>query len=266
MRSPEPAFDLRAALSREVRAAIDEFSTSADDPAALHRCRVRLKRARALARVGRVCAPGLAAVFNDSARSTMHALARARTAAALEQAALKGAKKADKKSQAAALAMVAKSLESARLAVAEDAQSVHAAMRDLLALAQVWPEASARQIRKGAQRIARKARIAFRHGAGSHDPERRHEWRKREKDRAYAALLLDDAWPRARRNKTGDKLGEALGEERDALLLMAQIAAEPGLAGDEKAAARALTALNRRRAKYARRAETFGALLHREGA
>ena len=54
----------------------------------------------------------------------------------------------------------------------------------------------------------------------------------------------------------------ALGRERDALLLIERIEAEPALAGAEKAARRALTALAARRAKLARAADKLGARLH----
>jgi hypothetical protein len=87
MRSPAPAFDLRAALSQEMQAALDELDRSGGRPEGVHLCRVRIKRARALARVGRTCAPGLASVFNDSARQAMRALGRARDSAALADAA-----------------------------------------------------------------------------------------------------------------------------------------------------------------------------------
>ena len=76
MRSPESAFDLRAALSEELTAAIDELDASSSDFRAVHRCRVRVKRARALARVGHSGAPGLSGVFNDTARGVMRMLAQ----------------------------------------------------------------------------------------------------------------------------------------------------------------------------------------------
>ena len=47
--------------------------------------------------------------------------------------------------------------------------------------------------------------------------------------------------------------------ERDALLLMERLVAEPDLAGDDKALRRALKTLNRRRAKFARRANALAA-------
>ena len=82
MRSPGPAFDLRAALSRELRGAATALDAG-DKPKAIHQARVRLKRARALARVGHACAPGLSNVFNDSARAVMRTLAQVRDLAAL---------------------------------------------------------------------------------------------------------------------------------------------------------------------------------------
>ena len=77
----------------------------------------------------------------------------------------------------------------------------------------------------------------------------------REKDRFFAADILGDAWPGKRKRKTAEEIGNALGGERDALLLMERLVAEPELAGEEKAVRRALKALNRRRARLARRAD-----------
>jgi CHAD domain-containing protein len=262
MRSPEPAFDLRAALSEELRAALEEYETADGDPAGVHRCRVRVKRARALARIGRPCAPGLSAVFNDSARAVMRQLAATRDLAALSEAARHLAGK-QSKSRAAALSAVAERLDSERDALpAVDAPAMRAALKDLLALAQVWPEASTGQIRRGAKRVLRRARLARRRGRGSDDPARRHEWRKREKDRFYAALLLGAAWPTKRRRKISERLANVLGEERDALLLLERVAAQPSLAGDDRAAERAVKALMRRRAKLGKKADDLGKRLH----
>lgn len=224
---------------------------------AVHQCRVRVKRARALARLGRVSAPGLATVFLDSARALMRNLAHARDTAALGEAANAGAKKRDKRT-AAAFTTVAQAIEeTAGLHPQLDLEAARSALKDLLALAQVWPEASHRQIRRGAKRLTRRARRARKRGVDSVDPARRHEWRKREKDRFFAASILEDAWPGKRHRKLAEKIGEALGGERDALLLMERLVAEPELAGDEKALRRALKTLNRRRAKLARRANAL---------
>lgn len=264
MRSPASAFDLRAALSEEVRAAISELEKEPLRSKIVHRCRVRLKRARALARVGHACAPGLAAVFNESARAIMRALAAERDFTSLAATARALAKKAKKK-EAAALTAVAARFEAAREHIQPlNLEAVRAGLKDLLALAQVWPEASGRQIQKGAERVARRARQAQRRGRGAEAPVRRHEWRKREKDRLYAAQLLDGAWPeeRKRRLKLGEHLSEVLGRERDALILIERVEAEPALAGEDGAAKFALKALRRRRNKLGARADAIGRDLH----
>jgi CHAD domain-containing protein len=261
MRTPGPAFDLRAALGEELRIAIDALESASHDPRAMHQCRVRVKRARALARVGHVAAPGLSSVFVDSARALMRNLAQARDTAALQEAASAAAKKSAGET-AAAFATVAHAINEAAGAQPQfDLETARSALKDLLALAQVWPEASPRQIRRGAKRLTRRARRARRRGVDSVDPVRRHRWRKREKDRFYAASILDDAWPGKRRRKLTEKIGDALGGERDALLLMERLAAEPELAGEEKTLRRALKTLNRRRGKLARRANALAARL-----
>ncbi len=266
MRSPDAAFDLRAALIQELNAARDELDSPTARPRAVHRCRVRLKRARALARVGRVGAPGLASVFNDSARAVMKQLAQARDLTALSETARAAAKNAPKKSKRA-LQTTAERLEQARAALPQlDLAAVHARLRELQALAQVWPDASPRQIHKGAKRIARRARRARQASSGQSAAPKRHEWRKREKDRYFASLLLDDTWPRKRRKNISEKLGHVLGEERDVLLLLDQIKANPMLAGGKGKRKRALSLLRRHRAKFAKRADALGDKLHAGGA
>jgi hypothetical protein len=266
MRSPEAAFDLRAALSEELEAAINELDAAMPRLKAVHRCRVRVKRARALARIGRAGAPGLAGVFNDTARGVMRTLAQARDLAALSDAARMLGKKAHRK-EAAALETAAANLDALRTASPGlNMEAARAGLKDLLALAMVWPEASSRQIRRGAWRVVQRARRARRRGFHANEAGPRHEWRKREKDRFYVALLLDDAWPCARRRKLGERLGETLGEEHDVLLLLSRLDAAPELAGEGKAPARAMKALERRRKELSRRADELGVRLHAQGA
>lgn len=254
MRSPGPTFDLRAALSAEVRAALDALSDGdMSDPKTVHRARVHLKRARALARVGRIGAPGLAEVFNDSARSCMHALAPARDANALAQAARQAAKKEGKKASRA-LAQAAQHLEMVRPML--DAESILVSLRDLLALAQVWPEASSRQIRRGAKRVAARAKHARKLAVGATDVELRHDWRKREKERFYVADILADAWPRKSKRSTAQRLAAALGRERDARLLTERL--RELAANDNGGVKCAVRALKRRGKKFAHRADRLG--------
>lgn len=257
MRSPGAAFDLRAALTEELRHAIEDLDQIETSTKAVHHCRVRVKRARALARIGRACAPGLSSVFVDSARSLMRNLALSRDPAALSEAAMEAARKSGKRTAGAFKAVAHGIDDISSLQPGLNLEAAQSALRDLLALAQVWPEASHTQIKRGARRLERRAKRARRRGVKALDPVRRHEWRTRERERYFAALILDDAWPGKRRRKTAEKIGAALGGERDALLLMERLVAEPELAGDGRDLRRALKALNRRRAKLARRADAL---------
>ena len=265
MRSPGAAFDLREALCEEVRGAIQALEGGDGKKKAVHAARVRLKRARALARVGHAFAPGLAAVFNDSARAIMGSLAEARNRAALAKTARDLAKQS-KKRAAKALDAAREKLQGDRDGAAPaDYAAVNAGLRDLLALAQVWPEASPRQISRGAQYVARRARKAWRKVHCNGVPEeKRHEWRQREGDRLYAAALLDDAWPHSRpaRQSANKKLVKALGREHDLALLADKLAELPALSGDESNTAAALRALARERKRRFRRARRIAARLH----
>jgi len=265
MRSPGSPFDLRAALSEEVRAAIQSLEGSDGKPKAVHAARVRLKRARALARVGHAFAPGLAGVFNDSARAIMGSLGEVRNQAVLAKTARKLAKQS-KKRAARALDAARETLEGARdLAGPVDYAAVNAGLRDLLALAQVWPEASTRQVARGAQRVARRARKAWRQGHRDGAPEeKRHQWCQREKDRLYAAALLEDAWPHSRpaRHRVNKKLVKALGREHDLALLSDKLEKQPALTGGDSQAAAALKALRRERRRLSGRARQIAARLH----
>lgn len=264
MRSPGAAFDLRAGMTQELNAALEDLDAGGD-PKALHRCRARLKRARALARVGRVVAPGLAAVFNESARAVTRTIAQVQDLSVLADTARLLAETAKDK-EAEALVTAADALDAARNALPElDLQSLRLGVKDLVALAQVWPEPSARQIRAGAKRIARRARRTRRHSRGVGELALRHEWRKREKDRACAAALLEHAWPGPKRLKRGDTLGHLLGLERDASLLIERLEAEPALAGGASDAARARRVLRKYCARLRGRADKIGRRLHADG-
>jgi CHAD domain-containing protein len=268
MRSPSFAFDLRASLANELQIALAELREAPISPKAVHKCRVHLKRARALARVGRACAPGLAAVFNESARSVMRTLSAARDLTALADTARALAAFSSRK-RAAALTDIADQLDAARAVLPPPRwDSVRAGVRDLLALANVWPEASERQIVRGVNRVARRAKNACDSGRGARVPARRHQWRKREKDRFYVADILDSAWPhdRPRRRGRGAALGHALGQERDLLLLMEKLESSPELAGGRKRAKQAQSVLQKRRKRLAKRADRIGAQVHAGGA
>lgn len=265
MRSPSDGFRLREALKHEVADATAALESDPTHPRAVHRCRVCLKRARALARIGAVAAPGLARVFQSVARQTMASLAGARERAALAETA-RAIAALETKRRAAALVHVADRLDAAiETHGPPDIELARTGLRDLSALAQVWPETSRRQIRKGAKRLERRARRAAKRGRGARNPERRHCWRKCEKERYYALTILTKDWPYKRRRRATEALGEVLGRERDALLLAERVAAEPALAGEPQAAKRALNALARQASRLGARADRLGARVHARG-
>lgn len=260
MRSPSSTFDLRAALCEEVNEAIAALDR---DAKAVHACRVKLKRARALARIGHVFAPGMAAVFNDTAREIMHELAIARNLAALSKAARKLAKRSKKRAKASLRCLSQALTEQRKAAGPPDLAAVETGLRDLLALAQVWPEASALQVRRGARYVARRARRAWRKGRDADaSVEKRHEWRQREKDRLYVSSILGEAWPRRHRRARNERLVDLLGREHDLMLLTQRVENSPEFTGGGDNAEAAIEALQARRRQLLKRARRVAERLH----
>ncbi len=253
MRPPGPVFDVRAALTAEVRAAqavlIPPF-----DAQAVHAGRVRLKRARAIARLGANGAPGLSAVFNDSARAAMRLLAPARENGALAALA-QGAAKDATPNAADALGAAAERFSFAANIDARLEADLAAALKDLHALAQVWPEASARQITRGAEAIIRRARRARKRARFSDDAELRHTWRRREKEHLFAAEALGAAWPGPRRLKRARRLTAARGKERDARILIDRLSSAPVAANDAPPPRKVFKLLRRLAQRWRKRAD-----------
>lgn len=143
-------------------------------------------------------------------------------------------------------------------------EAARAGLKDLLALAQVRA-----RLRSGKSGAAPSGSTGARAVPAVAALGPRIRWcamsgARAEKDRAFAADILGpDVWPGRRRRKTGDKIGVALGGERDALLLMERLVAEPEMAGDERDLVRTLKRLNRRRAKLARRADALSEKMRR---
>ncbi|HRP11013.1 MAG TPA: CHAD domain-containing protein [Terricaulis sp.] len=257
MRPPGPAFDVRAALSAEIAAARSALAAPLD-AGAVHAGRVRLKRARAIARLGRGGAPGLADVFDESARAAMRLLAPAREQAALAALAQSAAKRAPPKAAAALNAAAERFSLSAREIDCAGLATLSAALKDLHALAQVWPEASSRQVSRSSKAIVRRARRARKRGLASDDGHARHKWRRREKERLFAAEALGAAWPSARRRRCAARLAEALGKERDLTILIERLRAAPPVANDPPTPRKALKTLRKLAKMWRRRADARG--------
>lgn len=252
--SPD-AFDLRGALRSELTAA--RSALRHDDPTyAVHQGRVRLKRIRALARLCMAKDRAAAKTLNAAARAAMTGLSDARDLAALEAV----ARELDVAHIADALAARREALGPAPL---PEARKKLAAVSSAIA---AMPDMTAEDLKAGVARLARRARKACAAARGDREPEARHTWRKREKDRLHALDVLGAAWPRGvrRRRRTGKRLARALGAERDVLLLIEMLRADPALTPVADRAS--LAALDARRRALADRADRLGRAVHRDGA
>jgi hypothetical protein len=263
MRGSSEAFDLRAALLNELKTAQQALAMP-DETTAVHRCRVSIKRARALARVGAEGAPGIADVFNQYARTLMHNLEAARDLAALIGAAERAASDESGKTAKALQALQAALKGQLARIPPTDLQAASRDLSQLTRLAQTWPEPSPAQLQRGAKRILKRAKRAWQRAHDRRKARLRHTWRKREKDRYFVALLAGSAWPEGekRRRRRTQKLGHALGQERDILLLIERLKDDCHLAGSKRDARLAIDALDGRRRKYARKADRLGQKLH----
>lgn len=253
-KTAERGFSWKAALLAEIEAATVALA-DVDAEVAIHQTRVRLKRVRTLARLAG------ADTISRNARALKYTLSGWRDLTALENAARETATTARKK-PAAALIDIATRLSQARITLGRPAvEDLGAALVTLKQDAAALPDLTARDIRKGAMRIAKDARRAWRRAAHSRDIDARHRWRRREKDRLYAATILGGDWPTKGRRRLNDALGDLLGRERDARLLLDRLKSEP--APHSPAAKSARRALRRAIRKLSRKADDLGARLHR---
>lgn len=248
-----PPFSLKAAIAAQLKAAQDAVDSQGNTHA-VHDARIALKRMRALARLAEAATHGSGKPLNIAARAAMDVLADARNLTALEAAARDA-----ELDEVADHLLVAR--EGADVAALNQARDVLAAIGLLVAeFEDVAPDA----VSAAAKRMEKRAKKAFANANGHRKTKPRHTWRKREKDRQNAELLLDGAWPHKlpHRRNTSRKLTDALGEERDAALLIARLKKDPELAGDEDKAKTAISALKKRRKQFAKQADTLGRKLH----
>src|SRR5262249_3850076 len=158
---PTPAFDLKSALRIQLEAAIDAFENlRADD--AVHRGRVALKRARALARLAQHAEPALSGQIIAQVRPIMQRFSHARDLTALEGCARPWAAIEQQAQVKQALLGVARRLTAKRKAAeAPDLESAVADVRRLIGYLAAWPDISDEAVSLGAARLARRARKGF---------------------------------------------------------------------------------------------------------
>lgn len=231
-RAAATGLDLRRALMAELRAAEAAFTTLAPDRA-LHAGRVRLKRARALARIAIHAAPWTARRLNRGAREIMRSLSAARDLDALIAVADAMAAAKTKRVRIG-MAQVAAALKARRAGLGRPhlADAAHD-VRGLLALAKALPMLDNDDITHGLARLDARARRGFRRAQRSLEAQARHWWRKREKDRLFAHDVTEMARTAHRaaqkRGRCCAKLCDLLGRERDTTLLLALVNANPAM-------------------------------------
>ena len=218
----------------------------------MHAARVRLKRARMIARIGGVGAPGLAGVLMKARGVRLMAAARETLASLRAMSPAPGLK-------AAAALNAAANYETPPPRAASNCAG--RTQRSACAGA-CLARAVARQIARGraGMRRAERAREA---GLDHKHQAARHRWRRREKERLYAAEALGADWPGPRRRNLAARLCDALGKERDALILLERLISTPLPANAEPTPKRALKALKARAKHWRKRSDKLGAKLAR---
>lgn len=276
------AFELETDESVEagIKRIVDEQLLSAlkdlrnGDPkkadAAVHACRKRLKRIRAIVRLVREeLGEEVFAVENASFRDAGGSLSEARDAAVLVKT-LDGLKKSI---DGAAFTGARKKMLARRRAVAK--RALHAG-NGLESVALLVDEARARvanwkierdgwdALRPNLKRIYAEARAAYERAKIGGEAELFHEWRKRVKDLWHQSEALEGIWPEVMKAMAEQfhNLADVLGDEHDLSVLKAVLEAE-ALARAEEISPAAEVA-NAKRQDLQRQAKSLGARIFAE--
>jgi CHAD domain-containing protein len=276
------AFELETDESVEagIKRIVDEQLASAlkdlrnGDPkkadAAVHACRKRLKRIRAIVRLVREeLGEEVFAVENASFRDAGGSLSEARDAAVLVKT-LDGLKKSV---EGSAFSGARKKMLARRRAVA---RRVLQAGNGLESVAVLVDEARARvanwkfqrdgwdALRPNLKRIYAEARSAYEQAKVGGEAELFHDWRKRVKDLWHQCEVLEGIWPEVMNAMAEQfhQLADVLGDEHDLSVLKAVLEAE-ALARAEEVSPAAEVA-NLKREELQRRAKTLGARIFAE--
>lgn len=254
---PVAPFSLRARIAEQVRAA-NEAVLLVNSADAVHQTRIALKRLRVLSHIADEAIPQGGAGLEFAAQAAMHRLAHARDLAAVEHAARAVAKETKGPAQAflvRAANEFALARRGAEITALSDASE---ALLRLTPIIEAVPEADTAVAQRAARVLVRRAKRAFQRAKGSKEVLKRHTWRKREKDRRYASMMLGDNWPGKARRKRAANVTEALGRERDAGLLLARLSA------NARTPSVVLRQVKRHRRALRKQADKLGARLHRK--
>ncbi|CAH2398784.1 CHAD domain-containing protein [Mesorhizobium ventifaucium] len=232
--------EVRRILAEEIGKALVHLDAAHDRPEqALHKCRRRLKKVRALLRLVRPGNETFCSTENQCYREVAALLAEPREAAALVETIDRLAKNFPEQSAGGGLDVVRDTLVARQHAlhggaglraaiVAATAACQEGISRiDMLALPD-QPEQAADVLAEGARITLRRARKALDKAGSRGEANDFHDLRKAAKTHGMHLSLLGRLWPtpiKARR-KAVDELGEQLGELHDVFVLRALLDAD----------------------------------------
>lgn len=224
------ADEIRRIAGEELSAALDRLAAADSDPdKAVHECRQRMKRIRALIALVRPGSEDFAKTENARYCEAARGLAAHREAGALIETIARLSEAFPKKKQTLDAAREALLADRDRVmaegfdrAVAEAAAACAAGLQRLGDLTLTDdPELVADILAKGAAKTLRRARSALRDAEREGVAESFHDLRKATKAHAMHLALLRDFWPSGakKRRKRIASLGDKLGELHDILIL-----------------------------------------------
>lgn len=201
----------RLAAAQLAEAALG-LSGGGDADKAVHEARKSIKKVRSLLRLVRY-GLDVRRAENDVLRDIARSLAPLREAGVLEALAARLAEEAGVAAPALTGGAAMPNDPAERIAAAA------AALEAASGRAKDWPLQGKPEkvLRKGIERIAAAAQAAMEPALAAGEAEAMHEFRKRVKDRWYAARLLEPCWPEmmAPEVAAADALGEMLGDHHD---------------------------------------------------
>lgn len=264
---------LRRIAAEQVAAALHQArDRPGGEGEAVHRCRKTCKAMRSLLRLVRPSLPE-AKPTNRALREAARGLSANRDRLVLYQTAEKlrsGLRGAARRACEPAVAELERAWREPQEAT-DDAARLDAfaeAMQRIGERVEAWSlQAEGYEaIAGGLSREYQRGRRAMRHALAQGEGEAYHDWRKRAKDLDHHLRLLTPLWPSVLRptRKQASKLGDALGEHHDLVVLAETLRAEPDRYGGASATAPLRRAAKREMRRRETRAHALGQRLYAE--
>lgn len=261
------AYAVRETLRRQIGDALRTLSAPHPDDDGIHRARKDLKRARANLRllrdaIGRPAYARANAALRDAARPW----SRVRDAKVMVDTLDDLLEREKNAARRALLAKLRGSFEDARGEARRAIEASGDAGLSAATLDEAWRRANRWQVsrkrastlRKGIERIYRKARKALARSRSEASPENLHEWRKQVKYLAQAMESFSAPHAGAKLRERAESVADALGKDHDLFVLQAEIAK---LHADSHARAGLFSELSERRSRLRSKALKHGRVL-----